>query len=157
MFKKILVCLDGSELAEEILPYAREEAFHFDSELVLFRAYIVPETSMALTGYGHVAVPPPSELVLDAKRQVKNEVMTYLESIAETLREHQLKVKCMAQHFPDAGQAIVEYATENKINLVALTTHGRSGLSRTVFGSTADHVLRETGLPILVIRSKQEE
>jgi len=53
------------------------------------------------------------------------------------------------------GEAIVSYANENNISLIAIATHGRSGLGRLVFGSVADFVLRETGLPILVIKPKK--
>jgi nucleotide-binding universal stress UspA family protein len=53
------------------------------------------------------------------------------------------------------GEAIVSYADENSISLIAIATHGRSGLGRLVFGRVADFVLREAGLPILVIKPKK--
>jgi nucleotide-binding universal stress UspA family protein len=53
------------------------------------------------------------------------------------------------------GEAIVDYAEGHEIDLIAIATHGRSGLGRLVFGSVADFVLREAGLPILVVKPKK--
>ena len=55
------------------------------------------------------------------------------------------------------GETIVTYADENDIGLIALCTHGRSGLGRLVFGSVADHILKRAGLPILIIRPQEKK
>jgi len=148
MFKKILVCLDGSSLAEQILPYAVEEAQHFGSKLVLLEVTIPPSVVVeSTTGYYH-ATP------LEKIQREDNVSRAYLESLAQPLRDKGLDMECVT--LPGKpGETIVSYADENEIDLIALGTRGRSGLGRLVFGSVADYVLKKSGLPILV-RKPQE-
>jgi nucleotide-binding universal stress UspA family protein len=83
------------------------------------------------------------------------EAKAYLEGLAQPLRDKGLNVQCVTLRGLQVGEAIVSYADESNISLIAIATHGRSGLGRLVFGSVADFVLRETGLPILVIKPKK--
>jgi nucleotide-binding universal stress UspA family protein len=79
-----------------------------------------------------------------------------LEKLAGPLRKRGIQVKTVA--IPGgASEAILDYASTNNVNLIAIATHGRGGLRRAVFGSVADHVLRESGLPVLVIRPQDEK
>lgn len=150
MFEKILVCLDGSSRAEQILPYATEQALHFGSKVVLFQV-IITSSTVAASLSGVEPVPPPPELMLEQIREEESEAKSYLEREAQPLRGKGLNVECViVQGTP--GQAIVSYADESGVDLIAIATHGRSGLGRLVFGSVADFVLRESGLPILVIK-----
>jgi nucleotide-binding universal stress UspA family protein len=154
MFEKILVCLDGSKLAEQILPYAVEQAKRFNSKIVLLQTYIVPSTELAATAQGSSTVTP--QLRQQEEQRLENKAMAYLEEVAEPLRENGLDVACVVLHGV-AGDAIVSYAQNEPVDLIALATHGHSGLGRIVFGSIADHVLRESGLPILVIKPREIE
>ena len=77
----------------------------------------------------------------------------YLDGLALPLRGKGLKVQCVTMIGLPA-ESIVSYAEENRFDLVALATHGRSGLRRLVFGSVADYVVRKSGLPILLIKPK---
>jgi len=155
MFKKILVCLDGSELAEQILPYAVEEALHFQSKLVLFQ--VVPEPVVFSPGIpGTAAAPVQTDTMLEDAEKALNGARKYLEKIATPLRKKGIQVEAVSI-LGRAGDAILSYAEGNNINLIAIATHGRSGLRRGVFGSVADYVLRESGLPILVIRPQERE
>lgn len=155
MFKKILVCLDGSELAEQILPYAVEEALHFQSKLVLFQ--VVPEPVAFSPGIpGAASVPIRTDTMLEEAEDALNEARNYLEKIAKPLRKKGIQVEAVSI-LGGAGDAILSYAEGNNINLITIATHGRSGLRRGVFGSVADYVLRESGLPMLVIRPQERE
>jgi len=155
MFKKILVCLDGSELAEQILPYAVEEALHFQSKLVLFQ--VVPEPVAFSPGIpGAASVPIRTDTMLEEAKKALNEARDYLEDIATPLHKKGIQVEAVSI-LGGAGEAILSYAEGNNINLITIATHGRSGLRRGVFGSVADYVLRESGLPILVIRPQERE
>ena len=154
MFGKILVCLDGSKLAEQILPYAIEQAKRFNSKIVLLQAYMVPSTELAAAAPTGPAVAP--QLLQQEEQRYKKEAMVYLEEVAEPLRENGLDVVCVVLHGV-AGDVIGSYAQNESVDLIALATHGHSGLGRIVFGSVADHVLRESGLPILVIKPQEIE
>lgn len=151
MFKKILVCLDGSELAEQILPFAIEQALHFNSKLVLLRVFAEP-------GFVGLAVPGFPGIPVEARglekqiQQEEHEAKEYLKKVADRLlSERGLKAECVSI-LGAAGETIAKYAAENGIELLALATHGRSGPGRVIMGSVADYVLRHLHLPILIIR-----
>jgi nucleotide-binding universal stress UspA family protein len=155
MFNKMLVCLDGSTLAEQIIPYAIEQALHFQSEVVLFQAVNVPSTMVAVAP-GAMApaasvTPTPEEL-----EKLEREARAYLEGWAANLREKSISVNCATQIGAPAV-TIINYAKEKAASLIVMATHGRSGLSRAVMGSVADEVIRESNLPILVMRPSEEE
>ena len=155
MFEKILVCLDGSQLAEQILPFVTEEALRFNSKVVLLN--VVPEPVVFSPAIpGAPSVPVQKRGILEGIRKEQVEATSYLTSIAAQLREKGIEVEPVV--LPGtAGDAIINYANENGIGLIAIATHGRSGLGRAVFGSVADYVLRESGFPILVIRPTETE
>ena len=157
MAKKILVCLDGSRVAEAILPYAAEEALHGGSRIVLLQV---------LTGAGFVVTPGvpgvpgapiPTRASAEQIEKEERAAEAYLESIAQLLRKKRIAVDWVTLPGPLIGQTIVDYARKNGIDLIAMATHGRGGLSRVVLGSIADYVLRESGLPLFIIRPRKTE
>ncbi|MFP3898602.1 MAG: universal stress protein [Dehalococcoidia bacterium] len=151
MFEKLLVCLDGSKLAEQILPYAVEQALRFNSKLTLLRVMTIP--SSAYLGAEGIATWTGNIIEAEIRRQ-EPEIKAYLDGIARPLLEKGINVEPIILQPAPAGHAILTYARDNSIDLICIATHGHSGLGRVVFGSVADHVLRESGLPILVIRPK---
>ena len=155
MFKRILVCLDGSKLAEQIMPYATEEAIHFQGKLVLLQ--VVQEPVAFSPGIpGEAPVPIETDTMVERTKEALNRARDYLEKLAVPLRKKGIQVKTVA--IPGrADEAILDYANTNSINLITIATHGRGGLRRAVFGSVADRVLRESGLPVLVIRPQDEK
>jgi len=154
MFEKILVCLDGSKLAEQILPCAAEQALRFGSEMTLLQVMSVPTSIYPATAGGS---PQTGKLIEDEIQRHAVEVNTYLEGVALPLREKGINVKSVILEPSVTGEAIVKYALDSSMDLVCIATHGHSGLGRVVFGSVADYVLRESGLPILVIKPKINE
>jgi nucleotide-binding universal stress UspA family protein len=155
MFKRILVCLDGSGLAEQILPYAAEEALHFEGHLVLLEVVQEP-IAFAPAIPGEAPLPIETSLTIEETKEALNRAKNYLEKLAAPLRKKGIEVKTVA--IPGrADEAILDYAGTNHINLIAIATHGRGGLRRAVFGSVADRVLRESGLPVLVVRPQEEK
>jgi len=155
MFQRILVCLDGSKLAEQIMPYATEEAIRFQGKLVLLQ--VVPEpVAFSPAIPGEAPVPLQAEIMAEAMKEALSRARDYLEKLAAPLRKRGIQVETVATS-GRAGEAILNYANTNSINLITIATHGRGGLRRAVFGSVADHVLRESGLPVLVIRPQHEK
>ncbi len=150
MFEKILVCLDGSELSEEILPYATEQALHFNSEVVLIEVLSEPVIVDSEGANDTTATVQKRELNEQAK-QAELEAFTYLEHFAQPMRKKGLSVQSVVRQ-GTASSAIVTYAAENGIRLIAMATRGRGGLGRAVYGSVTDFVLRESGLPVLAVR-----
>jgi nucleotide-binding universal stress UspA family protein len=148
MLPKILVCLDGSSLAEQVLPFVTEVALGCDSRVVLLEVTMPPSATVEpLTGFYRTT---PIEKIL----REEEEARAYLKKVAQRLRKKGLKVSCVTVP-GDPGETIVGYAKENAVDLVALSTHGRSGLQRLAFGSVADFVLKKSGLPILIRRPEE--
>jgi nucleotide-binding universal stress UspA family protein len=143
MIKRILVGLDGSHFAEQILSYTAELAAQLDSRVILLEVTIPPGAAVEpLTGYFR----PTS---MDKILRQENEAEAYLKQIAQKLRETGIKVTTLTVP-GDPGETILRTATEKKADLIILSTHGRSGLRRLVFGSVAEYVLKHSNLPILL-------
>jgi nucleotide-binding universal stress UspA family protein len=144
MFKKILACLDGSKLAEQILPYAGEQALRFESQLVLLHV-LAPTDLPPAAGIG------VGEL-MRKQAQAEAKFKAYLEQLAERLlREYNLRVESAVER-GTVGETVINYATRNSVELIVIATHGEGGLKRLLFGSVVDSVLRNSDIPVLVIR-----
>ena len=144
MYKKILVPLDGSELAKTALDQAEKLAKTFDAEIVLFQ--VVP--FMPIYGSPELVTP----LIVDEKQKEATE--KYLANLAEELKKKGMKVTGVVRTGQQVAVEIIDFAKESGANLIVMCTHGRSGISRWVLGSVALKVLARAETPILLIRSK---
>jgi len=158
MYEHLLVALDGSRHAEQVLEHAEALAKAFHSTIMLLRATVSAETLLAQTatsgatlGDGAAFVDPTP--ILDADRDAAVE---YLNGVATRLRQHNLTVNTEHPEGP-AAEEIVRRAAEEGVSLILMTTHGRGGLGRVVFGSTADSVLRHAPCPVLLVRVSDED
>jgi len=152
MFKKILVCLDGSEIAEKIIPFVREEALSMGSRVILLRVVSIP-SNLTLDIPGFPAVPLKMSSMPEQLKKEDNIAKAYLRKVARGLREQGIKVMSKTLLGPP-GPTIISYASENKVDLIAIASHGHGGLRNFLFGSVAEYVVRESVLPILMIRPK---
>ena len=147
MYAKILVPLDGSKTAENVVPLARSFARGLQIPVELLGVVDVAE--MARHG-------PPSQasmirsIVDDATRRFDD----YLDRVAKNFLVDE--VQCTVRK-GNAAEAIIEVAGAEKQTLIALATHGRSGLDRWLLGSVAEKVLRGASNPTLVVRAKKEK
>jgi len=152
MFKKILVCLDGSNLSEQILHYVSEEASGPNKKVILLNALTLPITTpVGIPGDTSAItpmLPTPEQTAADEAKAQK-----YLEKNAQPLKELGITTECVVT-VGDPGSAIIDYAEKNDIDLIAIATHGRSGLRRILFGSVAEYVVKHSRLPILLIKPK---
>ena len=144
MYQKILVPLDGSKLAEQAIPYATELC-KGNTEVTLLQVVHLPLPLAAPDVSLAIPMPDPQEL--------RQEALEYLETIAEELRQDGTNIKTEAVEQDVTADAIVNYAKEHDIDLIVMTTHGRSGFSRLVFGSVSESVVRHTPCPVLVVRT----
>jgi len=135
--------------------YATEEALRFQGQLILFQT--VPEPVAFSPGIpGAAPVPIETDTMLEEAKKALKVSREYLEKLATPLRQRGVGVEAVT--IPGIpGEAILHYADSNNIKLITIATHGRGGLRRAVFGSVADYVLRESGLPILVIRPREDK
>ena len=143
----IIVPLDGSTLAESVLPAAVELARVLDASVLLFRAFELP----AKAYYGREDYLPDYEAL---KNQVRAEAQAYLDARVAALTEDGLtRVSSLLREGLGADE-IIRCASERPDSLVAMCTHGRSGVKRWVLGSVAEKVARHSGDPVLVMRGK---
>lgn len=139
---RILVPLDGSTLAEEVLGTAAPLAERAGGELVLLQAVELPTYLYDGIGYAY----PAHELDL-----LRDDAVQYLEGLADKLRSTGKRVSVVAE-IGFAASTIADVAREQDIDLIAMATHGRSGLARLVLGSVATATLHQATVPILLTR-----
>ncbi len=154
MFKKILVCLDGSKFAERILPHAIERARRFNSKVILLQVITVNVGAYVTPVPGHLPLFTP-QLLDSIIRREETRAKFYLSSVVARLRETGLDVDAVVLQKMAEGtiaSTIVTYAAENEVDLIMIATHGYRGLKHFVFGSVAECVIRESALPVLVIK-----
>jgi len=144
MYKRILVPLDGSELAKKALDHIEPLAKIFDAEIILFQ--VVP--FMPIYGSPELVTP----LIVDEKQ--KESAEKYLTRLSEELKMRGFKVTTMVRMGHQVAVEIIDFAKESGVDLIAMCTHGRSGITRWVLGSVAHKVLIRAETPILLIRSK---
>ena len=153
MLNKLMVCLDGSALAEKILPVVKDIAKCFAGTVVLFQA--IDEPTTYITSSLPSSDQGASEVLENKVKDDEYRALGYLEKVAKPLRDEGLDMEC-ATLMGEASKAILQYASENSVKLIAIATHGHGGLKRMFFGSVADKVLRQSSVPVLVIKSQKD-
>ena len=147
--KSIIVPLDGSELAEKVLPMVAGVASKLDLEVILFRAYHIPYTRY-VNNESYYAGVNFSELIASARHESNR----YLEEkTAEVKTLGVNKVKYVSKEGV-ASDEIIALGRETPDNLIAMCSHGRTGMERWVLGSITETVVRHSDEPVLVVRAK---
>jgi nucleotide-binding universal stress UspA family protein len=146
--RSVVVPLDGSELAERVLPAVAELAKRLTLEVVLFRAYSLPKSALAVDPEAHLLV--ADEQLISAMR---DEAVAYLEKKAEEMKRSGVDKTRYIAEYGLAADEIIALARKTPDNFIAMSTHGRSGVKRWVLGSVTETVVRHSGDPVLVIRA----
>jgi nucleotide-binding universal stress UspA family protein len=139
---RILVPLDGSELAEQALVQARAVA-GTGGEILLYRAlmpYASIDSGESLDAFW-----------TDLLAEVRGDAVHYLEGVASALRAEGYRVRTAVEHGEPSAR-IAEYARRERVDLVVLGSHGRAGAARWLLGSVAEDLLREAPAPLLLVR-----
>jgi nucleotide-binding universal stress UspA family protein len=147
MYKRALVPLDGSSVAEAIIPFILDIAGPLDMEVVLLRV-VEPIAPMVIEGSRHVEVED-----IEARRTDAEE---YLAPVAVELRNKGVRVESRVRR-GNTPEEIVAAARETGADLIAMSTHGRGGLGRLMFGSIAQAVLGHVDMPVLLMRATEAQ
>jgi len=151
MYSKIVVPLDGSELAEGVLPHVAEVIRGRES-----RVYLLSASPLARRrAPAAVDVQPASAAVPEDLQGVMRELMEYLRGAAQRLEPTSADV-WIGVRFGRPADEILAFADEVEADLIAMSTHGRSGIRRWVFGSVTDRLLHGAACPVLLVRARQE-
>ncbi len=150
MYKKILVPLDGSELAESILPNVEELARHFGSTIILLQVLELPHLVGLPKGDVYDALPQmtPAEV-----SQYLTETRRYLDRVANRLQEKGIDSRGLVEYGP-VVVTIMRVARQEDIGLIAMASHGRGGLADVYYGSVAAGVLQRIDRPLLIVRAQ---
>jgi nucleotide-binding universal stress UspA family protein len=150
MYRKILVPLDGSGIAESVLPHVQKIAQGSGSpEIILFR---VCEPPVVLADFPADLRTEWNEHVEQETSHMQQQCRVYLGEAEKKLRQSGLKITTQSSLGSNVAEQIIEFATRNKVDLIVIATHGRSGISRWAFGSIANKVLQSSPVPVMVVR-----
>jgi nucleotide-binding universal stress UspA family protein len=142
----IVVPLDGSPLADHVLPLVAQIAKKLGIEIFLFRAYGNPYSPF-ISGGGHYAV-DVDKLLTD----IRDEARKYLEEKLAQLKKHGIEEISYLIQEGDAADQIVSMAHDTADSLIVICSHGRSGVKRWALGSVTETVVRHSNSPVLVLR-----
>jgi len=140
MFDRILIPLDGSPRAERVLSHLASVLVRKDSEVLLVRSVSVYPLMLTSVDAGSYLA------------RAKKAAEEYLQGVAKTLEERGVRVRTqLLEGYP--AEAILDVARRERSSMIAMTTHGRSGLARWLLGSVAEKILRASPVPVLAVRS----
>lgn len=148
-YSKILVPLDGSTWAERAIPHAARIARDNNAELILFTVYQLPMREymdqMALAG------------VTEISNQIRERAVNYMTSQRNKLRNEGLNASYQLVEGTSPAEKICDFVSAEGVDLVVMSTHGRTGLARFLFGGVAQKVMQAVRVPVMLIRPDEPE
>jgi nucleotide-binding universal stress UspA family protein len=148
MYKKIMVPLDGSELAECVLPHVEAFIKGFNLRDVILVRVVEPEDIPAYRVEGNIL----SQVILERESSRKSATEDYLAQIGKRLKQEgtSLHTEVLVGR---VTESLIDCAEQKAVDLIVIATHGRSGVTRWVRGSVADKILRYANVPVLMVRA----
>ena len=150
--QKVLIPLDGSDFSKNILPYIRQFFDPKSTEVVLFHLAEEPRAVHIHEGAINVDI-----YVDEAEASKRIEVELALRDEVEMLQDAGFSTRVLTHFDSNPAKAIVEFVELAEFDLVAMTTHGRTGLRRALTGSVAEYVLRHVDVPVLLLRPSADQ
>jgi len=147
MYKKILVPLDGSKRAEAILPHIEELALTFGAQVILLQVIEPHYVYTSFAGYETINVEAISR---EAKT---HRVELYLSALVEEFREKGIIAKSIIE-YESVAHTIMKIAEHEEVDLIAMASHGRTGLARVFYGSVAASLIHLVDRPLLIVRAE---
>lgn len=141
MYKKILVPLDGSPMSESVLPHAEALAKSEHAEIILLRVPNAPVSEYLSRD------PMIAEMIHD---DMEKESEEYVHNKVTELQKENIQVTGLTKDGP-VPDTILNVAEETHADIIAMSTHGRTGVSRWLMGSVADKVVHHTHIPVMLI------
>jgi nucleotide-binding universal stress UspA family protein len=146
MYKSILVPLDGSGRAEKILPHVVSLAQCYSASVTFLQ--VIELTPVLIVDYGL-----PGGILPELVEQTKTEAEAYLNSWKDKFTEKDIKSGMRVEQGPIV-ETVIRVAEEENADLIAMASHGRTGLSHVFYGSVASGVLSRVDRPLLLVRSR---
>jgi len=149
MFKRIMVPLDGSELAECVIPYIEDFIDQGQAEVIVFVRVVKPVIPPA--GFEENLTYIPADFS-EWESEKKASAQDYLKKVVSRLKPNGVKFQTEVL-VGRIGNSLLDYIKTNDFNLIVISSHGRSGLSRWVRGSVADKILSASHIPVFMVRA----
>ena len=149
MYNYILVPLDGSKRAEAILPHVEQLAKRYDAQVILLRV---------VESVPHPLGPEGASVIVDQRglEQETDQALIYLIALQEDFRAKDIDARTSVYYGP-VVQAIIRAAECECVDLIAMASHGRSGMSQVFYGSVAVGVLHRVDRPLLLVRAQDNK
>ena len=141
-YRKIMVCLDGSALAETAIPHAQMLASDENAEILLLRISVDPAGEFSFSDPG---------IANDIVQEMEAESLAYMQSARSKLQKAGFRTSFLICQ-GGISETILRAAVENKVDIIVMSTHGRSGVKRWLLGSVADRVVTHSEIPVLLTR-----
>jgi nucleotide-binding universal stress UspA family protein len=150
MYKKILVPLDESKRSEAILPHVENLARCFDAQIILLNIFEPVRIYSSFQGYV-----PEFESIQQKFEATIRDTERYLKGLVGEFREKNISAKLIVEE-GSVVSTIMRIAEREEADLIAMSSHGRTGLSRVFYGSVTAGVLNHTNRPLLLIRADNQ-
>ena len=148
-YKKILVHLDGSGWAQRAIPHAVDLARGHDAELILLHIFRPPAHEYT----DQLALAGQDSAIQEAREQMKQ----YLIGVRSELRHEDLRVRTHMTEGMNVAHLMCDFVRAEGIDLVVMSTHGRSGIARLMFGSVTHEVMRCVDVPVMLVKPDDSE
>ena len=152
LLSRILLPLDGSEAGEAAVAYVGEIMSRLESEVTLFGVISSGQHIRSVGGLDYINYPE------EQMEMFKKEAQEYLDGVYRRLKRRKGSVKVTIEVGAfDIGQEILKFAEDKRVNLIAISSHGHSGIERWVFGSIANKVVLNSKAPVLLVKAVGEK
>lgn len=159
MYRQIIVPLDGSDTAEQVLPYVKDlvQGRTVTIHLISIAPLSAASTSGAsLRMYPLVVSRADLELHAQERDRIEEALRNYLNGVAIDLAHGNVTANVEVR-FGEPAEEIIAYGEDIRADLIAMCTHGRTGLARWAYGSVAEKVLRHSSCPVLLVRARRAD
>ena len=146
-YQKIVVPLDGSAWSQSAIPHAADIAKHHGSEIILVHVFRAPASEYV----DQLANAGQSGQVDQIREDLKQQMV----ALRSQLRNRGINCRCQFIEGAGVANLLCDYINEEEVDLVVMSSHGRTGLRRFIFGSVANKLLQEVRVPVLLIRPGQ--
>lgn len=147
-YKKIIVPIDGSGWSERAIPHAVDIAQNNDAEIILLHVFKPPASEYV----GEIALAGQDDSLMALREDMKQKLM----ALRGQVRSEGVNVRVQFIEGTGVAGIICDYINEEDADLVVMSSHGRTGVTRWLFGSVAHKVMQEVNIPVMIIRPEKE-
>jgi len=147
-YKKIIVPIDGSGWSERAIPHAVDIAQNNGAELILLHVFKPPASDYV----GEIALAGQEDSLMAIREEMKQKLM----ALRGQIRSEKVNVRVQFIEGTGVASIICDYINDEGADLVVMSSHGRTGVTRWLFGSVAHKVMQEVSVPVMIVRPDKD-